>query len=137
VPGSCCEPTAASSGGSSSSSGIHAHVLQLHTSRPACTTTILSSALHMYSSASCMYNALAHCEPEPPVSRGSCAAGQARCLPHSPVAAALQVWGSSRVPDAIAAEEIGTLTRLRDLKDLELNQCAPLWLHSRHLLSST
>jgi hypothetical protein len=52
-----------------------------------------------------------------------------RCLTRSPVKVALkvapaaQVWGSSQVPDAIAAEELGTLTRLRDLKDLELNQC--------------
>jgi hypothetical protein len=34
------------------------------------------------------------------------------------------VYGSTRVPDDIAAEEISMLTQLRDLKDLALNQCA-------------
>jgi hypothetical protein len=43
----------------------------------------------------------------------------------SPAAAALQVHGSSRIADGVTAEEIGMLTQLRHLKDLELNQCAP------------
>jgi hypothetical protein len=54
----------------------------------------------------------------------------------SPVAAAPQVYGSTRVPDDIAAEEIGMLTQLRGLKDLELNQCAPppsVWPPTRSL----
>jgi hypothetical protein len=38
--------------------------------------------------------------------------------------ASLQVYGSTRVPDDIAAKEIGMLTQLRSLKSLELNQCA-------------
>jgi hypothetical protein len=52
----------------------------------------------------------------------------------SAVAAAPQVYGSTRIPDGTAAEEIGMLTQLWGLKDLELNQCAPPLLRQSPLI---
>jgi hypothetical protein len=45
--------------------------------------------------------------------------------PPSPAEASLQVHGSSRVGEATGARQLGMLTCLGYLKDLELNQCAP------------